>query len=341
MKKLLDYLKKRRWNVGVVALVFILMFGGASILYPSFFSLQVFLNLFIDNAFLGIIAIGMTLVIISGNGGIDLSVGSVLGLTTMIVSSMLAAGIDASFVLPFALLVGTVLGLGMGSLIQFFKVPPFIATLAGFFFARGMCYIISLDQISVTNDFMVNMSAFYIPITEDTHITISVVVYVAVILAAVFFTRMTRTGRVLYAMGGNEQSALLMGLPVARTRVMVYGISGFCSALGGIIFTFYMLSGYALHGKGLELDAIASAVIGGTLLTGGVGSIVGTVIGTMILGTIQTIISFDGTLSSWWTKIIIGLLIFFSIFIQWAISALRKASGKREAVRRMKKEAAA
>jgi galactofuranose transport system permease protein len=325
---LLKTLKGRRWGAGVTILVFLIMFFGASLLYPSFLSLQVFLNLFIDNAFLGIIAIGMTMVIISGSGGIDLSVGSVMGLTTMIVSALLAAGWDPFLVITVALLAGATLGLGMGCLIQFFKVPPFIATLAGYFFARGMCYIVSLDQIPVTNDTFVGMSGFQLALPWDTHVTLSVIIYAVVIAAGIFLTRYSRFGRVLYAMGGNEQSATLMGLPVARTRVIVYTISGFCSALGGIVFTLYMLSGYALHGQGLEMDAIASAVIGGTLLSGGIGSVTGTVFGTLILGTIQTIISFDGTLSSWWTKIIVGLLIFFSILFQWFFGLLKKGRKK-------------
>jgi simple sugar transport system permease protein len=114
-----------------------------------------------------------------------------------------------------------------------------------------------------------------------------------------------------------------MGLPVARTRIGVYTISGFCSALGGVLLSFYMLSGYGLHAVGMELDAIAAVVIGGTLLTGGSGFLLGTVLGVLVLGLIQTIITFQGTLSSWWTRIVIGVLLFAFILLQRTVARRR------------------
>jgi simple sugar transport system permease protein len=144
----------------------------------------------------------------------------------------------------------------------------------------------------------------------------SVIVAFVVIVIGAYVLQYTRLGRNVYATGGSEQSALLMGLPVARTKIAVYTISGFCSALGGVLISFYMLSGNPLHAVGMELDAIAAVVIGGTLLTGGSGYLVGTVLGVLILGLIQTIISFEGTLSPWWTRIVIGLLLFAFILLQ-------------------------
>jgi galactofuranose transport system permease protein len=135
-----------------------------------------------------------------------------------------------------------------------------------------------------------------------------VLIALAVLAVAVYLAHYTRFGRTVYAIGGSEQSALLMGLPVARTKVLIYTLSGLCSALAGIVFTFYMLSGYGLHAMGMEMDAIAAVVVGGTLLTGGSGYVVGTMFGVLIFGTIQTLIMFQGSLSSWWTKIVIGLL---------------------------------
>jgi ribose/xylose/arabinose/galactoside ABC-type transport system permease subunit len=137
-----------------------------------------------------------------------------------------------------------------------------------------------------------------------------------VVVVAAFVLHFTRTGRTVYAIGNGGQSALLMGLPVTRTRISVYVISGFCSAIAGILFTFYTLSGYSLTAVGMELDAIAAVVIGGTLLTGGSGFVLGSVLGVLLLGLIQTIISFDGTLSSWWTKIVIGSLLLIFIALQ-------------------------
>jgi galactofuranose transport system permease protein len=137
-----------------------------------------------------------------------------------------------------------------------------------------------------------------------------------VLALAVFVAHGTEFGRTVYAIGGSEHSAHLMGLPVARSTVLVYTISGLCSALGGVLFTFYTLSGYGLHAVGLELDAIAAVVIGGTLLSGGVGYVVGTLFGVLTLGMIQSLIMFDGSLSSWWTRIVIGALLFVFCVMQ-------------------------
>lgn len=294
--------------------LFILLFALASMKYTGFFSAQVFLNLFIDNAFLMIVAVGMTFVIISG--GIDLSVGSVIALTTMVSASLLMNyELSPWLVIPLALLVGSLLGFVMGCLIHFFDLQPFIVTLAGMFLARGLCYVISINTITVSDPFFKSMASSRIYF-GNAFISTSVIIAFVVIAIAIYIAHYTRFGRNVYAIGGNEQSALLMGLPVGRTKIMIYTISGFCSSLAGIVFTFYMLSGYGLHAVGLELDAIAAVVIGGSLLTGGVGFVAGSVVGVLILGTIQTIIAFQGTLSSWWTKIAIGVLLLFFIVMQ-------------------------
>jgi galactofuranose transport system permease protein len=294
--------------------LFVLMFALGSFSFRGFFSPQNFLNLFIDNAYLIIIGVGMTFVIISG--GIDLSVGSVLALSTMLASSLLEKShMDPMLVIPIVLLVGVSLGLFMGYLIQKFDLPPFIITLAGLYLARGLCYVISLDTIGITNAFWQKAAQSQIGI-GDSFISPSVVIAIFILVVGMFIARYTKFGRAVYAIGGNEQSAMLMGLPVARTKVLLYGFSGFCSSLAGIVFTFYTQSGYALNGKGMEMDAIAAVVIGGTLLTGGVGSILGTLFGVFIFGTIQLLIAFQGTLNSWWTRIAIGFLVFVFCFLQ-------------------------
>jgi galactofuranose transport system permease protein len=154
-------------------------------------------------------------------------------------------------------------------------------------------------------------------------VTPSVVIAFVVVVVAAYVLHETRLGRTVYAVGGGQQSAMLMGLAVSRTKIAVYTISGFCSALGGVLLSFYTLSGYSLHAIGMELDAIAAVVIGGTLLTGGTGYLVGTVLGVIVLGLIQTFISFQGTLSSWWTKIFIGLLLLAFILLQRLVFARR------------------
>lgn len=295
--------------------LFVLVATLGSVFYDGFFSAQVFLNLLIDNAFLIVVAVGMTFVILSG--GIDLSVGSVIALTTMVSASLVEKhGWSPAIVIPLVLVMGTAFGAFMGVLIERFRLQPFIVTLAGMFLARGLCYLISIDSISITNEFYSEVSQIRIPVWGEASVSISAMIAIVVLLAAIFLAHCTPFGRAVYAIGGSEQSAVLMGLPVRRTLIGVYTLSGFCSALAGVIFTFYMLSGYGLHAVGLELDAIAAVVIGGTLLTGGVGYVAGTLFGVLMLGIIQTLISFDGTLSSWWTRIVVGALLFVFCLLQ-------------------------
>lgn len=315
-------LNRKYIPIVVTILLFIVMFTAGSFRYTGFFSLQVLMNLLVDNAFLLITAVGMSFVILSG--GIDLSVGSVIALSTMVSASLVQQlGWPPAVVIPLVLLMGAVFGTAMGAIIHYFSIQPFIVTLAGMFLARGLCYVISIDTITIDNTFYTAMAQTRIPLPGGSFLSISAVIAILVVAAAIFTAHYTRFGRNVYALGGNEQSALLMGLPVARTKVLVYTLSGLCSALAGVVFTFYMLSGYGLHAVGFELDTIAAVVIGGTLLTGGVGYVLGTFFGVLIQGVIQTIISFEGTLSSWWTKIVIGLLLFIFILLQRVLSSRR------------------
>ncbi|KRC02818.1 galactofuranose ABC transporter, permease protein YjfF [Duganella sp. Root198D2] len=291
-------------TVGLLAAL--LLAGG--IAYPGFLSLQVMLNLLIDNAFLLVIAIGMSFVILSG--GIDLSVGSVLALSTMVAAWLLhAAHWPPAAVMAAVLLMGVVFGAGMGALIHFFRLQPFIVTLGGMFLARGLCYLISVNSIPIEDQAFVAISQAQVGIF-DGFVSPGVVIALALLAVAMVVAHLTPFGRAVYAVGGNEQSAHMMGLPVGATKVAVYAISGGCAALAGLLFAFYMLSGYGQHAQGTELDAIAAVVIGGTLLTGGYGYVAGALTGVLVLGAIQTLIVFDGTLSSWWTKIAIGMLLF-------------------------------
>jgi ribose/xylose/arabinose/galactoside ABC-type transport system permease subunit len=296
-------------------------FGSVS--YNGFFSAQVFLNLLIDNAFLVIVAVGMTFVILTG--GIDLSVGSVVALSTMVLAELVEHQHWSLWLaMPLVLLMGTSLGAFMGWLIQRFRLQPFIVTLAGMFLARGLCYIISIDSISITDETYTALAQLRIHLWPDAALSLSAILAIIVLLVGIFVAQGTEFGRTVYAIGGSEQSAMLMGLPVARTTVLVYSLSGFCSALGGIVFTFYMLSGYGLHAVGLEMDAIAAVVIGGTLLSGGVGYVAGTLFGVLALGLIQTLIMFDGSLSSWWTRIVIGALLLVFCVLQRVFEVRKK-----------------
>ena len=301
----------------VVASVLLLlaMVAFGSVMYTGFFSAQVFLNLLIDNAFLLVVAVGMTFVILTG--GIDLSVGSVVALTTMVTANLVEnRHWSAGAVIPLALAGGAVFGALQGWLVQRFRLQPFLVTLAGMFLARGLCYLISIDSISITDPTFTAIAQAKVPVGGGATLSIGALIALATFGLGVFVAHGTAFGRNVYAIGGNEHSALLMGLPVARTVVGVYALSGFCSALGGVLFTFYMLSGYGLHASGMELDAIASVVIGGTLLAGGVGLVAGTLCGVLMLGLIQTLITFDGSLSAWWTKIVIGALLLLFCLLQ-------------------------
>jgi ribose/xylose/arabinose/galactoside ABC-type transport system permease subunit len=298
--------------VTVVLLIAMLGIGGAA--YPGFLSTQVVFNLLIDNAFLLVLAIGMGFVILSG--GIDLSVGSVLALSTMVAAWLLhTMHWPPLAVIALVLVGGLLFGAGMGAMIHYFKLQPFIVTLAGMFLARGLCYLISINSITIEDPLYVAMSTTQVPVLGG-FVSPSVLLALGMLALAIFVAHYTPFGRAVYAIGGNEQSALMMGLPVARTKVLVYAFSGFCASLAGVLFSFYMLSGYGLHAQGTELDAIAAVVIGGTLLTGGYGYIAGALSGVLVLGTIQTLIAFDGTLSSWWTRIVIGVLLFIFCVVQ-------------------------
>jgi simple sugar transport system permease protein len=294
--------------------LFIAMFAVGAGMYPSFLSGQVFLNLFIDNTFLIVLAVGMTFVILTG--GIDLSVGAVVALSMMVSATLLQQGWNAGAVIMLVLLIGGGLGLLMGLIIQYFDIQPFIVTLAGMFLARGLCYVISLDSIPVTEGFFTGMAQAQIPLAGDLFVSPGVLLALGIVAIAFFVLHHTRFGRTVYAIGGNEHSAMLMGLPVKTTKILVYSLSGLCSAVAGILFSFYSLSGYSLAAQGMELDAIAALVIGGHLLTGGTGYVLGSVVGVLVLGIVQTFIAYDGTLSSWWTKIVIGGLLLVFILLQ-------------------------
>ena len=307
-------------------------YGVGSIYFSGLRNPQVFLNLFRNSSFLLMSAIGMTFVILTG--GIDLSVSGVVVLSTVVSAALLREGLNPWLVILIVLSIGMSLGLVMGSFIVYMKVQPFIATLAGMWFARGMCFFISDNAINIDNRTfrILGQTRLLIPGlkeladkqgTQAPYISIPVLVGFLLLLVAIYLAHFTRFGRTVYAIGGNEQSARLMGLPVNRTLLLVYTFSGFCSALAGISFCLFVSSGHGLYAPGFELDVIASVVIGGTLLTGGSGFVVGTFFGVMVLAITQALIQFIGSLSSWWTKIVIGVLMLVFIGVQ-AVLANRR-----------------
>lgn len=211
-----------------------------------------------------------------------------------------------------------------GWLITEFNMQPFIVTLAGQFFARGMTAIISRETIVIDNPVYTSLASARIYVLPGGFISVGVVIALVTLVAATLVLKFTRFGRNIYALGGNEMSAQLMGLPTKRTKILAYVVCGFCSALAGVVYSLIMLSGYPLHAVSMEMDAIASSVIGGTLMSGGVAFLPGTLLGVLIQGVIQTFITFQGTLSAWWTRIIIALLLCLFIVIQAVVSRSRQ-----------------
>lgn len=308
-------MSKRFLPLWITTSLLIVLFLIGSFQFESFGSLRVVTNLFSDNAFLLITALGMTLVIISG--GIDLSVGAVIALSGVL-CSVLITEYQLHPVLVFAIVLplGTLFGALMGTLIHVYRLQPFIVTLAGMFLARGLATTISEQSVEIDHPFYDMVSDFGLSLPGNAWLDTSSMIFALLLIFVVIVMHFTRLGTNIYALGGNEQSAQLMGVPVKKTTISIYAASSFLATLAGIVFTFYTFSGYALAAVGVELDAIAAVVIGGTLLTGGSGFVIGTVLGVLLMGIIQTYITFDGTLSSWWTKIVIGLLLFFFIVLQ-------------------------
>lgn len=294
--------------------IFVALFATASLLYDGFFSARVLVSLLSDNAFLGIAAVGMTLVIFSG--GIDLSVGAVIGFTSIFTATLIERqGLTPALAWALALLAGAGLGAFMGTLIHVFRLPAFLITLAGMFLARGAGFWISTESTGIQHPLYGRISGYEFVLGEF-RFPAAALLLIAVVIIGYLLAHHTRFGRNLLAIGGNEQSALLMGLPIGAAKIAVYTLNGACAAFAGIVATLYTGSGNPSMGLGLELDAIAIVVIGGTLLSGGRGHVLGTLLGVFIFGTIQAAILFDGRLSSWWMRIVVGALLLGFILLQ-------------------------
>ena len=314
----------------VTALVFVAGFAICASQFPNFASTRVVANLLTDNAFLGVVATGMTFVIISG--GIDLSVGSVIGFATVFVAlTTERLGLPPLAAFAILLLLCAGFGAAMGAVIHFFDMPPFIVTLAGMFLVRGTSFLMSTESTPITAPFYVAVSDWGLALPGGGRLTAIALIMLCVVALGSILLHFTRFGTSVYALGGNRTAAALMGVPIGSMTVRIYMLSSVLAGIAGIVFSFYTAAGYSLSAVGVELDTIAAVVIGGTLLTGGQGSTVGTFIGVLIQGLIQTYINFDGTLSSWWTKIATGILLFLFIGLQQGMLKLAIRSRARQA----------
>ena len=340
-------MKKIRINSNTVMLLitivlFVGMYAGGCVMYAAkdFGKLQNFLNVLINNAGLLIAACGITCVMLAG--GIDISVGSVVAMTCMFMAVGLSQwGLPSGVLIVLILIIGVVFGLAQGFCVAYLEIQPFIVTMAGLFFARGMTAIISKEQVSVPMDswfgqlsqIKVNMPfqiGAYLNkkgVLMVPYVRLTVVIALAMVVITFLMLRYTKFGRSLYAVGGNQQSATLMGLNVRKTKMMSHVLCSLYATLGGLCFCLNTMCGTPTQAAGLEMDAISSAVIGGTLLTGGVGNVIGTLFGVMINGTISSLVKFNGKLVASWSNIITAVLLCFFILLQ-AVFAKVKASKK-------------
>lgn len=348
-QKLNDFINKNRRLLPLYTtiIMFVVAYAVGAIYLPGMRDKQVFLNLFNQTPYLLVSVIGETLVVISG--GIDLSVAGIVPLVTTASASLLQIGWNPWVVMLLMLAIGTAMGALMGYFITYMKVQPFIGTLAGLWIGRGLAYFISNNSIAINNRTyeLLSRTKILIPGLSDVvtqkgaYITPSVFFAMIIFVIAIYIAHYTRFGRTIYSMGGNnganEQSARLMGLPVNRTKVLVYTFNGFCSALSGILLSIYTGSGHGMYGNSMEMTVIAAVVIGGTALTGGQGYVFGAIFGTLITILIQTMIQIQGTLISWWTLIVVGLITLFFIGMQAFFSNLKIGQGLIDQANRKKR----
>lgn len=321
----------------ITVVLFIVMYGAGCIIYADkgFTRVQTFCNLFINNAGLICVACGMTCVMLTG--GIDISVGSVVAMDCMLMAVGIEQwGMGSPVLMVLILFIGIVFGLVQGFCIAYLDIQPFIITMAGLFFARGMTAVISKNQVSIVSDKLFTFLSSYkveLPfggyvnkkgIVQMPYIRISVIVALIVVLIIFLMLRYTKFGRSLYAIGGNQQSATLMGLDVKKIKLKAYILSSFLASIGGICFCLNTMAGTPTQAQGLEMDAISSAVIGGTLLTGGVGNVLGTLVGVMINGTISTLVKSNGKLVSSWANIVTAILLCFFILLQSIFAKIKE-----------------
>ena len=327
----------------ITIVVFVVMYLCAIVfLKEGFLKPQALFNMLNSNAALIILSCGLSLVMITG--GIDISVGGVTALVSMCCAVYLDQRGGNVFVsILIALGIGLAFGLVQGYLIAYLKIQPFIVTLAGMFFARGMTTIVNTNPFNVTNAGFLKLkeARIIVPflgsynkhgVYIDAYIEIGVVVALLVVAALFFALKWTHTGRNFYAVGGNRQSALMLGINVKRTTFLSYLICGLLAGIGGFVYFMHVGSGSASHASGYEMNAIASSIIGGTMLTGGVGNIIGTFFGVLSLALIQSIVSSIGLDQAWWTGITIaGMLCLFLVVQSVIMSRRKKANMSRAA----------
>jgi len=305
---------------------------GGGFLHPQ----QIF-DMLNDNASLIIVSCGLTIVMIGG--GIDISVGAVTSLVVMSCVLYLNNGGNIFVAALLAIGIGLAFGLVHGYLISYLEIQPFIVTLAGMFFARGMTTILSVNPQKVTHEGFQSLRDVKIEISwlgytakngnlVPARMELGVVIAFVCLIAVFILLKYLRLGRCFYAMGGNQQSALMLGINVKRTRFLSYLMSGCLSGISGFVFMMHTGAGNATNAAGMEMNAIAAAIIGGTLLTGGVGNVAGTFFGVLTLTTIKKIVVSSGLNDPWWQNITTGGMLCFFILLQSVV--LSRRNGKKK-----------
>lgn len=342
MKKT-DSKERKQMNSNTVLLLitivlFVVLYIGGCIAYgdKGFTNLQTFLNILRSNAGLICVTCGMTCVMLTG--GIDISVGSLVAMDCMLLAyGMENWNISAPIMCLLVLVIGVVFGLVQGYCVGYLKIQPFIVSMAGMFFARGMTAVISTNQLSITAEvdqtfydwanFRIYLPFGGVPNRKGEVIMpyfgIGVVIALLVLIAIFLMLRYTKFGRSLYAVGGSQQSAAMMGLNVQRTKMKAYVLCSFLTSIGGICYCMNTMSASVSQATGLEMSAISSSVIGGTLLTGGVGNVIGSLFGVLINGTISSIVQTNGKLASSWPNILTAALLCFFIVLQSVFALLK------------------
>lgn len=327
-------------NAGVLLLItvslFVLLYVISAILFAdsNFVKYSVFFNLINNKAYLLMLALGLTVVLISGS--IDVSVGGVTGLVSMAIAMVLLDGkVNAIWTIPLALGIGIAFGVVQGFLVSYLEIQPFIVTLSGMFFARGMISVISTESVPITDRLFMSWSSakMYIPflvnarkngIPDVAYLTPAAIVAILVLICLIVLLKKVKFGRSLYAVGGNPQSALLMGVDVKRTQFMAHVLCGLLAGIGGLLFTLLSPSGNPGNGYGYEIDAISSSVIGGIMLSGGVGLPIGTFFGVLINALIERVVPLLGIVDASWPRVITSGFLFTFIVLQSIVAGASK-----------------
>ena len=324
----------------ITIVIFFAMYIGAIVFQGrGFLKPQTFMNILNANAALIVASCGMSIVMITG--GIDISVGGVAALVSMCCAVYLDhhnGNVPVSMLI--ALAIGLAFGLVQGFLVAYLEIQPFIVSLAGMFFARGMTTIVNTEPFNVANPAFVAMkeTRIHIPFLGSVnklgkyvpaYIEIGVVIALVIVVLLFCLLRWTRLGRSFYAVGGNRQSALMLGINVRKIRFISQLLCGVLAGIGGYVYFMHVGSGSASHASGMEMNAIASSIIGGTMLTGGVGNIIGTFFGVLSLSTIQNIVSSAGLDKAWWTGITIAVMLCLFLVIQSIVMARKKRALKK------------